>query len=240
MKLFTTYRQEMTRRKFLNGVAAITIIISLALLINFYTIRFGLNSLPLNFETVSPDKTYTVRIKELRETHVIPFTDIGDPAGCPAEFSVYKNGRPLIEKMDIGDDSNLFSDLYPDHYWVSDSVFRIGDKDPEELGHDEVVVTNNSGQALEYLRVKTCKWEMFWLFDVQPGSTTKLSVCPQTNTRADVSGISSYGKFFDGRDIPFATAGFKIRGKYKAPGHYSVTVTDAETKIDSPDFEVSK
>ncbi len=221
----------------LNGLAITILVSALALLINFHTARVGLESLPLDFKGVSPNKTYMVRLKEQRKAHLLPLVHILDLPGYPAEFSVYKNNRPLIENMDIGDDSNLFADLFPEHSWISDSVFWFGDKDPKELGQDEVVVANNSNQAIAYLSVRTCKWENFWLFDLQPNAVVKLEACPQTNAFADSSWIACYGKFTDGRDVDTAGVNFKIREKYKAPGHYRITITDDETKIDSPDFE---
>lgn len=221
----------------LNSLALTILVCSLALLVNFHTVRIGLESLPLDFETVSPNKTYTVRLKEQRKANLLPLAHIGDPPGCPAKFSVYKNSQPLIENMDIGDDSNRFAELYTEHSWISDSVFWFGDKDPISLGHDEVVVTNNSNQAIAYLSVRTCKWENFWLFDVLPSAAVKLTACPQTDMRADFSGLDCYGKFANGKDVPLAAMGFKIRGMYKAPGHYSITIANDETKIDSPDFE---
>lgn len=229
----------MRRLKFiLNSLAIITILVSLALFINFYTVRVGLDSLPLDFETISPDKTYTVHVKELRKAHMLPFfSSAVDTLGSPTEFSVYKKGQPVIEKVNIGDDSNVFAYLYPGHAWISDSVLRLGDKDPDKLGHDEVVVTNKSKQAIAYLRVRTCKWEMFWLFDVQPGSTVKLSACAQTDVQSPLSWVASSGKFSDGREIPFAGRDFKIQDKYKASGHYLIAITDEGTRIDSADFE---
>lgn len=218
-------------KSILSSLAIVIILVSLALLINFHTPRIGLNSLPQDFETVSPDRTYTVRLKEQRENHIIPFSNIDDPPGCPAEFSVYKKGQPVIEKMDIGDDSNLFDDLYPDHSWVADSILRFGNKDPDELGHDEVVVRNNSNQVIAYLQVRTCKWEMFWLFDVQPNSMVKLSACPQ------IIWLDFYGKFSGGKNIPFVGMNFKIGSKRRTTGHYLITIADEGTSIDSPDFE---
>jgi hypothetical protein len=137
--------------------------------------------------------------------------------------------------MDIGDDSNNFIDLYPDHAWVSDSVLWLGNKDRPESGHDEVLVTNNSRQAISYLHVRTCGWEMFWLFDVKPGETVKLDSCPR------VAYLSSFGKFAGGKEISYAEKGFKVEGEYKIPGqYYSIEISDDGAKINSSDVEASK
>ena len=222
----------------LNSLALVVISVSLLLLVNAYTVRAGLSSAPLAFESASPGGTYSVMVRELREARVLPYSHLSDPPGSPVEFSVYQNGRPLFEKMDIGDDSNYFADLFPDHSWVADSILRLGDKDPAELGHDEVEVTNSSRQVIAYLQVGTCKWEMFWLFDVRPGEIVKLAACPQTDRFAGLSWVSLYGMFAGGQGIPFTGENFKIRGRYSAPARYRITVSDDASKIESPVFEV--
>jgi hypothetical protein len=170
-------------------------------------------------------------LREQRETKVVPFAFVFDPPGCPVDFSVYKNGQPIIEKKDIGDDSDYFADGFPDHSWVSDSILWLGHKDYAELGHDEVEVTNDSQQAISYLQVKTCGWEMFWLLDVKSGETVKLDSCPR------IRWLDSYGRFADGKEIPSDGENFKIEGKYKMPGHYYIKITDDKMNIYSPDFE---
>jgi hypothetical protein len=226
------------RRVILNAPALVILFASVALLVNFYTARVGLASVPLDFESVSPDKTYRVLLSERRETKVVPFSFLFDPPGCPAEFGAYKDGRPLFEKNDVGDDSNYFADLFPEHAWVSDSVFRLGERDAPRLAHDELSVTNDSRQSISYLRVMTCKREMFLLFDVPPGETVKLAACPQTDGLADLSWVAFQGRLADGRELPFTGENFKIRGVYVAPAHYRIKVSDDTAKVDSTDFEV--
>lgn len=225
------------RRIILNAAALIIFLASVALLVNSYTARVGLSPVPLDFESVSPDKTYRVVLSERREADVVPFSFLFDPPGSAADFSAYKDGRPLFEKSDIGDDSNYFADLFPEHAWVSDSVFRLGERDAPGLAHDELSVTNDSRQPISYLRVVTCKPEMFWLFDVPPGETVKLAACPQTDGLADLSWVAFQGRLADGRELPFTGKNFKIRGVYVAPAHYRIKVSDDAAEVDSTDFE---
>lgn len=226
------------RKVILNTLALIIFSAALLLLVNFHTARAGLSSIPLEVESVSPDETYRVILAERRETKVVPFSFLLDPPGGPAEFSVYKNGRPLFVKKDIGDDSNHFADLFPYHTWVSDSVFRLGDVDAPGLEHDVLDVNNGSRQVISYLRVMTCKREMFWLFDVRPGESVRLSACAQADGRADLGRVAFSGMFEDGREIPFAGENFKIRDARGAPARYGITVSDAAAKIEAAGLEI--
>lgn len=222
----------------LNTLALITFSAALLLLVNFHTARAGLSSIPLEFESVSPDKTYRVVLAERRETRVAPLSFMFDPPGCPAEFSAYKNGRPLFEKTDVGDDSNYFADLFPVHEWMSDSVLRLGDVDAPGLEHDVLDVNNSSRQVISYLRVKTCKREMFWLFGVRPGEAVRLSACAQTDGHADLSRVAFSGMFEDGREIPFTGEDFKLRGVHGAPSRYRITISDGDAKVEGEGPEV--
>jgi hypothetical protein len=222
-----------SRKVILNTLALTTFSAALLLLVNFHTARIGLSSIPLEFESVSPDKTYRVVLVERRETKVLPFYFLFDPPGSPAEFSAYKNGRPLFEKTDIGDDSNYFADLFPDHAWMSDSVLRLGEGDAPGLEHDVLDVNNSSRQVISYLRVRTCKCEMFWLFSVRPGETVRLSACAQADGHADLSWVDFSGMFEGGREIPFTGKNFEIRGVHGTPSRYSITVSDDAAKVES-------
>jgi hypothetical protein len=182
--------------------------------------------------TISPDTTYQVDCKEEVGTHAAGHHEV--------RFKVLKEKRPIIENellYEGGFYDNRFSELFPDHSWVSSSVLRFGRKDSVPLSqHDEVIVANETDQSLTYLRLNAGKYEAFLLFEVKPKSSLTLNVQPQSDEGRDSSYIGCKGRFDDGNLIAEAAGNFGVRGRYRGRSHYSVKITNKGVLISSQEF----
>ena len=133
---------------------------------------------------------------------------------------------------------NMFSELYPEHLWVSPSVLRFGRKDNSpKPQHDEVSVENATDRTITYLRVNAGKYETFLLFELKPRSLVTLNAQAQTDEGKDLSYIGCKGRFEDGTTIGEKPGNFDIRGKYAGLAHYSIKVSDSAVQIISKEFE---
>ena len=183
--------------------------------------------------TISPDTTYQVHCKE----------EVGTQASGHHEvrFEVRKEKRLIIENEVLyegGYYDNRFSELFPDHSWVSSSVLRFGRKDRLPLSqHDEVIVANETDQTLTYLRLNAGKYEAFLLFEVQPKSCLTLNVQPQSDEGRDSSYIGCKGRFDDGNSVAEVAGNFGVRGRYRGRAHYAVKITNKGVLISSQEFE---
>jgi hypothetical protein len=156
-------------------------------------------------------------------------------------FDVAKQNRSIVENevlYDGGFYDDRFSELFPEHSWVSSSILRFGRKDslpPSQ--HDEVIVANETDQTLTYLRLNAGKYEIFLLFEVAPKSSLILNVQPQSDEGADSSYIGSKGRFDDGKSLAEAGGNFAVRGRYRGRAHYTVKITNKGFLIGSQEFE---
>lgn len=206
-------------------VCTIAFVISLALRVSGQR-RFELL-------TISPDTTYQVDCKEGADTQVSGHHEV--------RFAVLKEKRPIIENKLLyegGFYDNRFSELFPEHTWVSSSVLRFGRKDSVLLSqHDQVIIANETDQTLTYLRLNVGKYEAFLLFEVKPKSSLTLNVQPQSDEGHDSSYIGCKGRFDDGNIISEAAGNFGVRGRYLGRSHYTVKITDKGVLISSQEFE---
>jgi len=153
-------------------------------------------------------------------------------------FSVFKQEQSFIvnEPLYAGDEyDDLFLDLYSGCSWFSDSVLRCGRDDlAASPQHDEIHVTNNGNQTLNYFRVNIDGFEMFIVLDLGPSQETVLSTLPQTDRNGDRSAMTYWGER-SGKTLQGGAA-FDIRGKYKGPAHYFINLEDDGVSITSREF----
>ncbi len=195
--------------------------------------------IPYKLVTSSPSSTYEVRLgEEIRPE------DSGDPWPYKVFLSVSKHGRSVIDRELVysNDSWDLrFGDICPQHTWVSENVLRLGGEHTlPESSCDVITVRNQTANDITYLMLSGMvrrPGEKFLLLDVPPSSTIKLYAQPQTDKVGDTSGFSCHLQFADGREIPTTGMGFRIRGVYKGPARYCLTIKDNEVIIRSEDFE---
>jgi hypothetical protein len=188
--------------------------------------------------TASPANTYRAHFTERAETYSFPSSGHGHHE---VTFTVLKAKSPIIENellYEGGVYDDRFSELFPEHSWISDSLLRFGRKDIPQSQHDEITVANETGRTLKYLWLGAGKYERFLLFELQSASSVTLRVQAQTDEGQDSSYIGCKGKFDDGKAFAEVAANFSILGKYRGPSHYSVRITEKAVLITSQEFEV--
>ena len=186
-------------------------------------------------DTRSPAGNYRVHIQGQTEPPSRWYYKHGDHR---VEFSVFKQGQASIsnEPLYEGDEyDDVFLDLYSPCSWFSESVLRCGQGDLAGTAqHDEIKVTNNGKQVVDYLRVNLDGFQMFIVLDLGPSQQTVLLTLPQTEIYRDSSAMTYWGKR-SGQTIQGGAA-FDIRGKYKSPAHYLINLTDEGVTITSREF----
>jgi len=63
--------------------------------------------------------------------------------------------------------------------WVADNVLRIGRVRSDQPFDDELIVSNNTDESLQYLEVDYGKFQSFHVFDLAPRSQTTLRASPE-------------------------------------------------------------
>jgi hypothetical protein len=192
---------------------------------------------PFELVTTSPANTFQAHFAERAEIHRSPSAGHGHKE---VTLTVLKRNSPIIKDellYEGGVYDDRFSELFPEHNWVSDSLLRFGRKDIPQSQHDEITVANETGRTLTYLWLRSGKYELFLLFELKPALTVTLRSQAQTDEGQDSSYIGCKGKFDDGKALAEVAANFSIRGKYRGPSHYSVRITEKGVLIASQEFE---
>jgi len=183
----------------------------------------------------SPAGTYRVTIQGETEPGSQPYYPHGNHR---VWFSVFKQERSFIvnEPLYNGDEyDDLFLDLYSGCSWFSESVMRCSRYDlAASPQHDEIQITNNGTQTLNYFRVNIDGFEMFIVLDLGPSQDTVLSTLAQTDRNGDRSAITYWGER-SGKTLQGGAA-FDILGKYKGPAHYFINLADDGVSITSREF----
>jgi hypothetical protein len=179
--------------------------------------------------TPSPNKIYTVELTGDKGRGGFIFYNT-------VRFNVIRNSQIIVENAyaHSGDWMDISFELaYPEHAWVSENVLRFW-RNPHLPGEkeesDTLVISNDTGKALKYLRIKLK--DMFLVFDMQPYSTLQLSSTHQSWS----SGVWIEGQFEDGERVDYG-AGFPHHNKVGAPLQYCVSINPSSVKIESPQME---
>jgi len=91
------------------------------------------------------------------------------------------------DAMDIS-----FELAYPEHAWIDGNTLRFwSNRHRREDNLDTLLISNNTDKKIRFLRITS--WDMFFVFDVQPGSQLKLSF----THRSEGKGIAVEGEFED-------------------------------------------
>jgi hypothetical protein len=179
--------------------------------------------------TSSPNKTYTVELtgNKGRGGLIIPSV-VG--------YKVFKDSQIMAKNSWVhsGDWMDISFELaYPEHAWVSENVIRFWRNPhiPEEKDKfDVLLISNDTDKTIKYLEVKAR--DMFFVFDLQPNSTLRLSSTHQSWSY----GIWIGGEFEDGENIEYGT-GFTHRDKLNKPLRHCLSVNYGYVKIESPQMD---
>lgn len=213
--------------KWLLSIGAICLVLIISLLVYRWVTPD-----PVFFTTSSPRGTYTIELSGRKERAVLPISQT-------VHFSTLKNGKPLLSNKYLHSGDWLdpsFEILYPDHRWVGENILKFYREENSSKGsQDSIVISNQTGKVINYLRVTSN--DLFLLFDVQPGSETKLSVSP---SMGDLRWISVEGELSEKQSIAKNGVDFIIPKGLNGPFLYNIYITEEGTAIESTQLEKYK
>lgn len=180
--------------------------------------------------TSSPGKTYTVHLAGKKETPRIP------ALSHEVHFSALKGSEKFLadKYLHSGDWFDpSFEISYPQHTWVSENVLRLyRDEHFSKRTPDTLTVVNGTNGIIKYLRVTSdC---MVLLFDLQPRSTTELSI---PAPRGNLKWVSVEGEYSEGRSIKEVSADFVIPDEPSGRFTYYIYISGDDLRIESPQLE---
>jgi hypothetical protein len=146
------------------------------------------------------------------------------------KYNLLKNAE-LIAKNRVahsGDAMDISFELaYPEHAWIDENTLRFwSNRHRIEDKWDTLLISNNTDKVIRYLRIEA--WDMFFVFDVQPRSTLKLSF----THRSEGKGLWAEGEFEDGSLIEYGV-GFP-ENQSREPLGYCMTIDGKRVTISSP------
>lgn len=179
--------------------------------------------------TSSPNKSYTVEMT-------------GDKGRggffimSEVRYNVLKNGQPIVEDAfaHAGDSMDISFELaYPEYAWIDENVIRFWRKPdrPEQAKSDLLFISNDTDKTIRHLKINAK--DMFFVFDIQPRSTLKVSFSHQLEWNA----IGCEGAFEDGQRIGRNWVSFKNENKSEEPLQYCMSINYDRVTIESPDEE---
>lgn len=219
----------MRRAKLL--IAIVVVLLISALFWTYILNRVFFNA-PDILTSSSPSGTYSVTLSGQSDEPSFPIVE------HTVYFRVVKDGGPFLtgkyfHSGDWFDPS--FSILYPQHSWLSENILYFYSEEFSQQGTaGTAVVTNKSDKPISYLKVVSDT--AYLLFDLQPGSTTRLRIAP---ARGDLLYISAEGEFPDNVKIERTGVDFKVR-QPSTPVEYHIVISGVVPSIDSPQLEKYK
>jgi hypothetical protein len=156
--------------------------------------RSGLN---FNIDTTSPRGTYRVVVEGRADPPEV-FATVQQ-----VSLKALRGGELLLaddrfyrEEMD-----HLFTDEYPIHKWLSDSVLRFGKEGSPSAPKTKLVLFNNTSGHIDLLQAEYgIPNEKFLAFDIPPGGKIELEVILQfESSEQDVQPLVSYMARSNGR-----------------------------------------
>lgn len=211
---FMSLAKKIAGRLALFGVLLATLLTSMAL----YRI-FGRPSV---FASISsPHGTYKVNLTGHKKRPVF-FTN-------EVRFHVLKSGQPFVtdQYLHSGDAFDLsFESGYPDYRWPAENILQFyREQNFTEGPPDTLIIINKATRAIKYLRVLST--DKFLLFDLQPGTETKLLASPFRG------GLHLKGEFVEGKSFENGVA-FRIQDGQSGPFTYYIYITDDNLMTEDP------
>lgn len=146
-------------------------------------------------------------------------------------FHVLKNGKPFLpnQYLHSGDSEDMSFEMgNPNHRWINESTIQFyreqyfNDSPPDNL-----VVVNNTSEIIKYTKIESL--DKLLLFDLQPGSTTKI-ITPRP--RGDSKWVDVVGEFADGRKIMGTNKNLPRQKDLTGPGTYYVYLDADRTTLE--------
>jgi hypothetical protein len=207
--------------------ALIFVVIALGMLASFlghYALHWAVFRAPTVLDTCSPGATYNVILNGRADQPLFPIDHT-------VRFTVLKNNQQLVSQRYFHSGDWLdpsFSLSYPQHAWAAENVLHFY---REEFFRDGkpgmVVVSNKSGKVIKYLRITA--YDAHLLFELQPGSATKLTIPPP---RSDYDYILVEGEYWNGEAVN--GIGISFKQDKTRPAVYFIDVAGPVPSIESP------
>lgn len=155
-------------------------------------------------------------------------------------LSVSKGSTLLTveQRFAYQEDSGVeFFSKYPRGEWVAENILRLIPLTEVPIEFTDIVtVTNKTPSRLEHITING-NAEMFLILELEPNSSVKLLLRPQTDKDRDTSWIGVAGKFLDGPKLEPGGMNFDIHNKYIRQSHYCVSIVQNSVNVTSKEYE---
>lgn len=203
-----------------------TAFVVVSILSSVFIVRWLFDESPVWLSSSSPSSTYTVELTGDKGRGGFIIDSV-------VRYNLIKNEQLLVKDREAhrGDSLDISFELaYPEHAWVKENVLRFwrNPDRPQDAGTDELLITNDTDKAINYLQIKA--QVMFFVFDIQPHSKLKLLFSHQSGQ----SWIWCEGEFQDGTSIKHS-ANFPESENESV--RYCMAVDYDRVMIESPDRE---
>lgn len=115
--------------------------------------------------------------------------------------------------------------------WVADNVLRIGRARLDQPFDDELLVSNNTNESLQYLEIDYGKFESFHVFNLAPGSQTTLRASPEFKPDYSSNYFLGYGgKIKAGREFHGTMEAKERRSPADGPLTFKITIETTDLR----------
>jgi hypothetical protein len=146
-----------------------------------------------NIDTVSPRKTYRVKLEGREESFSSSVQQVKLTVIKGTE-TVFADDKFYREEVD-----HPFLREYPAQEWISDSILRFAKVNNSQRSPDKIVVVNNGKERVDVLKVEYASREKFLIFDLSPGAKLELTVLPYSTNGQSPNPNVSYSAFANGQ-----------------------------------------
>lgn len=151
-------------------------------------------------DTTSPGGLYRVRLQGSVDP---PNARPGENYVQRVRIDALKRNETFLVDDEFYREDNYepqFLQAYPLQEWINDSTLRLGRKSSGDPFQDQIVVSNETQDPIEFLRIQYGKYEMFLAFDLAPGDELRLAASPQFFANPSAS-IVSYAAYINGERL---------------------------------------
>lgn len=190
--------------------------------------------------TISPNKTYTISMKERSIDGDDSFTQV----------VIKRNEETIIDDDIFYANSGCFLCWYGNKYtWLGENLLRFGEETYPNDTKETLTLKNNSSKTINFVRIKP--YSYFLIFDMKSGEEVSFTTStrhpilgtPQpTDWRSKFKEMSSgdinlWGKFADDSQIKGKSYFKTIEIGIKPNARYLVSITDEKVEISSSDYQ---
>jgi hypothetical protein len=164
----------------------------------------SLSSLNFNIDTISPQKTYLVRLEGTEQSVTSAVQQV--------KLTVLKRAETILvdDKFYREEADHPFNKEFPVHEWLSDSVLRFAKEKAARTSGDKIVVVNNGKDRVAVLKVEYSSLnEKFLIFDFAPDAKLELTVLPYSRNGEFPNPNVSYTVHANGRTVENMTGDWR-------------------------------